>query len=79
MPSMILVPYAKDYDSKVETVNAWKAGSDFIIKNFYHAYYGKPMSIRNIDTLIAEGFTHVEIRYFKMQRCIFIDIRKELK
>jgi len=76
---MILVPHMKDFDSKVETLDAWKAGSDFLIKNFYHTYYGKPMSIRNIDTLIAEGFTHVEIRYYKMTRCVFIDIRKELK
>jgi hypothetical protein len=79
MPSMILVPHMKDYDSKVDTLAAWQAGKDFLIKNFYHAYHGKPMSIRNIDTLIAEGFTHVELRYHKMTRCIFIDIRKELK
>jgi hypothetical protein len=76
---MILTPYLKDYDSKPEVLTAWKAGSDFIIKNFYHAYYGKPMSIRNIDTLIAEGFTHVEIRYYKMSKCIFIDIREGTK
>ena len=76
MPSMILTPHLTDYSSKVETLKAWQLGSDFIIKNFYHTYHGKPMSIRDIDTLLAEGFTHVELRYHKMTRCIFIDIRK---
>ena len=73
---MILTPHLKDYDTKAEVIEAWKSGKDFIIKNFYHAYYGKPMTIRNIDTLIAEGFTHVEIRYYKMTKCIFLDLRK---
>jgi len=75
MPSMIIKPAMADYKNKAEVMAAWKSGRDFIIQNFYHAYHGKPMSVRNVDTLIAEGFTHVEIRYARLTKCVFLDIR----
>ena len=72
---MIIKPAMADYKNKAEVMAAWKSGRDFIIQNFYHAYHGKPMSVRNVDTLIAEGFTHVEIRYARLTKCVFLDIR----
>jgi hypothetical protein len=76
MPSLILVPaYGRDYQGKDAVLAGFKSGQDFRIIDYFNGLDGKYTSSRDVNQLIASGFTHLEIRYKKLTRCIFIDIR----
>ena len=70
MTYLTLTPaYGRDYSSRAEVQQAWKAGSDFIIQNFGHRYEGKPIGKSSAD---AEGLT-VHIRYRQLRRVMVIN------
>jgi hypothetical protein len=77
MPSLILVPaYGRDYQGKDAVLAGFKSGQDFRIIDYFNGLDGKYTSFRDVNQFIDLGFTHLEIRYKKLTRCIFIDIRK---
>ena len=79
MPSLVLTPaYGRDYKSKAAALAAFQGGQDFIFHNFYivgKGYAGTYCSIRDVAAFLADGFTHVEIRYNKTRMLTLLDIR----
>lgn len=60
MPLHIVPAYGRDYHTAIETLAAWKSGSDFLIQDISSPYDGKYCSCRD--------FTRIEsvmIRYNK--------------
>tara|TARA_R100001129_G_C5095440_1_gene182548 strand:- start:296 stop:487 length:192 start_codon:yes stop_codon:yes gene_type:complete len=53
--------YGRDYKSAKAAKAAWKSGKDFIIRDFFSPYDGKPCSIRD-----TQG--QVTIRYDKLRK-----------
>jgi len=69
MKSLILIPaYGRDYKSQSALYEDIKANKDFRIVDYFNGPQFKQLA--------NAGFTHLEIRYAKKTRCIFIEISK---
>jgi hypothetical protein len=79
MKSLILIPaYGRDYKNQSAVFDAIKAGNDFRIVDYFNGLDGRYINKPQFKDLAVAGFTHLEIRYAKKTKCIFIDIAKYL-
>jgi hypothetical protein len=79
MKSLILIPaYGRDYKSQSALFDDIKAGKDFRIVDYFNGLDGRYINRPQFKDLALAGFTHLEIRYAKKTKCIFIDIAKYL-
>lgn len=59
--------YGRDYKSKKEAIEAWKSGVDF---GSLHGY----VSLRDVETLKANGVKSLSIRYKKLTQQVIYDL-----
>jgi hypothetical protein len=77
MKSLILIPaYGRDYKSQSALYEDIKANKDFRIVDYFNGLDGRYINKPQFKQLANAGFTHLEIRYAKKTRCIFIEISK---
>ena len=77
MKSLILIPaYGRDYKSQSALFDDIKSNKDFRIVDYFNGLDGRYINRPQFKQLANAGFTHLEIRYSKKTRCIFIEISK---
>lgn len=69
MSTLILVPAYGDYETEMETVQAWNDGKDFVIRTI--GVRGTYASIRDMDE-ITKDFDMVYIRYRQSQEIVTV-------
>jgi hypothetical protein len=70
---MTLTPaYGRDYKSQKAALEAFNAGQDFIIKDVFSPYDGKPV---NKPQLVAAGTTRVCIRYGQLRKQFYVQVK----
>lgn len=73
MNTIVLVPaYGRDYKSEVALMKDWKAGKDFKVASL--KWMGAYTSSNELDTLRAEGYTHIEFRFNKLNDLHILEI-----
>lgn len=73
MKTLSLTPaFGRDYASKGKAVHAWQTGQDF--RNETVGVSGQYVSVRDMETLRREGFTHVSIRYNRLTRVVVVHL-----
>jgi hypothetical protein len=70
MRTLTIVPaYGRDYFTRLEATDDWKAGKDFKVRS------GPYLSIRDSSALIRDGFTHVCVRYNRLSKSVDLELK----
>jgi hypothetical protein len=73
LKTLTLAPaYGRDYSSRTAAADDWRAGKDFQIASGPDD--GRYTSIRDIEAIRAEGYTHLKIRYKKLTLATIIQL-----
>ena len=77
MQTLELVPaYGRDYKSGLAARIDLAAGKDFILRDAFSRWHGKPV---NLAQLRESGVTAVTVRYAGMRKSVRIDISKNIE
>jgi hypothetical protein len=75
MNSLNVAPaYGRVYKSKQEVLADWASGKDFVIVDLAHKFCGCYFSVRDVDTLVDEGFNVLAVNFSHTEPCAGIRI-----
>lgn len=67
--TLILTPIDQDFTNKRAVLSSWRSGDEWLANELETAY---PITC----TADLRRFTHIELRYYKNRRCLWLPISK---
>ena len=78
MKTLTLIPaYGRDYHTALAARADWAEGKDFKVQDVSYAFPGTYCSIRNSGMMLQDGYTHVSIRFSRLEKQTLVPLTVE--